>query len=96
MLFIIQFYFIFCFFVFALLYFEALCVYPLHFLSGELIGVQYLFQQTGVPQDIDPASLETQTLIEEHSDDVDEEEGFSDLTDHDLTMPLEVFVAQPL
>ena len=44
---------------------------------------------------MDPASLETQTLhlIEEHSDDMDEEEAFSDLTDHDLTMPLDVLVA---
>ena len=68
------------------------------FVSGELIGVQYLFHQTGnVPQDMDPASLETTNpdLIEEHADDVEEDEGFSDLTDHDIISVLlpEVLVA---
>ncbi|XP_044040166.1 uncharacterized protein LOC122870220 [Siniperca chuatsi] len=55
--------------------------------SGELIGVQYLFRQTGQAlQDMHPDSEETAQLIEEH--DVEdggrggeEDEGFSDITD---------------
>ncbi|XP_035985262.1 uncharacterized protein LOC118558811 [Fundulus heteroclitus] len=60
--------------------------------TGELIGLQYLFQQTGQAlQDMNPDSEETARLIEEHDAGVDEEdEGFSDFTDDPTLIDLEV------
>ncbi|KAJ4923341.1 hypothetical protein JOQ06_026017 [Pogonophryne albipinna] len=48
--------------------------------TGELIGMQYLLQQTGQAlQDMHPDSEETAQLIEEHEDVMEEDEGFSDI-----------------
>lgn len=61
--------------------------------SGELIGVQYLFRQTGQAlQDMHPDSEKTAQLIEEHDveDDVEEDEGFSDITDDPTVLDPEV------
>ncbi|XP_023278737.1 uncharacterized protein LOC111667307 [Seriola lalandi dorsalis] len=52
--------------------------------TGELIGVQYLFRQTGQAlQDMHPDSEETAQLIEQHDveDKIEEDEGFSDISD---------------
>ncbi|XP_044026052.1 uncharacterized protein LOC122863539 [Siniperca chuatsi] len=60
---------------------------------GELIGVQYLFRQTGQAlQDMHPDSEETAQLIEEHDeeDDMEEDEGFSNITDDPTLLDLEV------
>lgn len=61
--------------------------------SGELIGVQYLFRQTGQAlQDMHPDSEETAKLVEQHEveDSVEEDEGFSDLTGDPTVLDLEV------
>ncbi|KAG9283218.1 hypothetical protein AMEX_G1968 [Astyanax mexicanus] len=61
--------------------------------TGELIGVQYLFRQTGQAlQDMNPDSEETAQLIEEH-DVVDEregDEGFCDVMEDPTVPDLEV------
>ncbi|KAK0141515.1 hypothetical protein N1851_021337 [Merluccius polli] len=64
--------------------------------TGELIGVQYLFRQTGQAlQEMHPDSEETATLIEEHDveDDVEEDEGFADITCDPTVLDLEVLQA---
>ncbi|XP_035988145.1 uncharacterized protein LOC110367754 isoform X4 [Fundulus heteroclitus] len=60
--------------------------------TGELIGLQYLFQQTGQPLlDMNPDSEETARLVEEHDVGVSEEdEGFSELTADPTVMDLKV------
>jgi len=61
--------------------------------SGELIGVQYLFRQTGQAlQDMHPDSEETAQLVEQHEveENVEEDEGFSDLTGDPTVLDLEV------
>ncbi|XP_069383431.1 uncharacterized protein [Paralichthys olivaceus] len=61
--------------------------------TGELIGVQYLFRQTGQAlQDMHPDSEETAKLVEQHEveDSVEEDEGFSDLTGDPTVLDLEV------
>lgn len=60
------------------------------FISGELIGVQYLFQQTGQAlQDMNPDSEQTAELIEDLSvEEREEDEGFCDISeDHTITDP---------
>ncbi|XP_035528006.1 uncharacterized protein LOC118335689 [Morone saxatilis] len=60
--------------------------------TGELIGVQYLFRQTGQAlQDMHPDSEVTAQLIEEHDveDDVGEDEGFSDLIEDPTLLDIE-------
>ncbi len=45
---------------------QQLYLFCLFFIPGELIGVQYLFQQTGqAMQDMNPDAKETAELIEE-------------------------------
>lgn len=69
------------------------CIIPvclLFFISGELIGVQYLFQQTGQAlQDMNPDSEETAELIEDlNVEERDEDEGFCDISeDHTIADP---------
>ncbi|XP_031172172.2 uncharacterized protein LOC116061928 isoform X2 [Sander lucioperca] len=61
--------------------------------TGELIGIQYLFRQTGQAlQDMHPDSEETAQLVEEHNmeDNLEEDEGFSDVTDDPTVLLLEV------
>ncbi|XP_052429310.1 uncharacterized protein LOC127970861 [Carassius gibelio] len=61
--------------------------------TGELIGVQYLFQQTGQAlQDMNPDSEETAELIEElNVEERDEDEGFCDVSeDHTIADPEDV------
>ncbi|CAM4567614.1 unnamed protein product [Leuciscus chuanchicus] len=58
--------------------------------TGELIGVQYLFQQTGQAlQDMNPDSEQTAELIEDLSvEEREEDEGFCDISeDHTITDP---------
>ncbi|XP_067283577.1 uncharacterized protein [Pseudorasbora parva] len=58
--------------------------------TGELIGVQYLFQQTGQSlQDMNPDSEQTAELIEDLSvEERDEDEGFCDISeDHTISDP---------
>ena len=58
--------------------------------------MQYLFRQTGQAlQDMHPDSEETAQLIEEHDveDNVEEEEGFADLTDDPTVLDPEVLQA---
>lgn len=60
------------------------------FILGELIGVQYLFQQTGQAlQDMNPDSEKTAELIDDLSvEERDEDEGFCDISeDHTITDP---------
>lgn len=59
---------------------------------GELIGLQYLFRQTGrALQDMHPDSEETAQLVEEHEVEEEEvDEGFSDLAADPTLHPLEV------
>ena len=55
--------------------------------------MQYLFRQTGQAlQDMHPDSEETAQLIEEHNveGDVEEDEGFSDITDDPTVLHSEV------
>lgn len=71
-------------------------IYFLCFFSGELIGVQYLFRQTGQAlQDMHPDSGDTSQLIEEHDmeDDMEVQEGFPDITDDPTVLDLEVHQA---
>lgn len=66
------------------------------FVSGELIGVQYLFQQTGQSlQDMNPDSEQTAELIEDlNVEERDEDEGFCDISeDHTITDPEAVLSA---
>ncbi|XP_036943223.1 uncharacterized protein LOC119013024 isoform X5 [Acanthopagrus latus] len=59
--------------------------------TGELIGLQYLFRQTGQAlQDMHPDSEETAELIEQHEDDVETDEGFADIPDDPTVADLEV------
>ncbi|CAL8307416.1 unnamed protein product [Merluccius merluccius] len=61
--------------------------------TGELIGVQYLFRQTGQAlQEMHPDSEETAALIEEHNveDDVEEDEGFADILCDPTVLDLEI------
>ncbi|MED6249845.1 hypothetical protein ATANTOWER_020645 [Ataeniobius toweri] len=60
--------------------------------TGELIGLQYLFRQTGQAlQDMNPDSEETARLVEEHDAVVDEEdEGFSELSADPKVLDMEV------
>jgi len=60
------------------------------FIPGELIGVQYLFQQTGQAlQDMNPDAEETAELIEDlNVEERDEDEGFCDISeDHTIADP---------
>ncbi|KAM9758030.1 uncharacterized protein ACNS7B_005148 [Menidia menidia] len=59
--------------------------------TGELIGMQYLYRQTGQAlQDMNPDTEETAQLVEEHdvAADEGEDEGFSDII-HDPTVHLD-------
>lgn len=73
----------------------TLLILMIHFISvvsGELIGVQYLFRQTGQAlQDMHPDSEETAQLIEQHDveDNVEDDEGFCDITDDPTVQDLE-------
>ncbi|CAK6959843.1 uncharacterized protein LOC117764855, partial [Scomber scombrus] len=64
--------------------------------TGELIGVQYLFRQTGQAlQNMHPDSEETAQLIEEHDveDNLEEDEGIADITEDPTLVNLDVFQA---
>ncbi|XP_030261766.1 uncharacterized protein LOC115574407 [Sparus aurata] len=59
--------------------------------TGELIGLQYLFRQTGqAVQDMHPNLEETAELIEQHEDDEETAEGFADILDDPTVADLEV------
>ncbi|KAL2077905.1 hypothetical protein ACEWY4_025590 [Coilia grayii] len=65
------------------------------FIPGELIGVQYLFQQTGQGlQDMNPDSETTSQLVEDHDElevaHVEEDEGFFDLSTDPTVLDMEV------
>ncbi|KAK1904688.1 putative surface protein bspA-like [Dissostichus eleginoides] len=63
--------------------------YPTSRYTGELIGMQYLLQQTGQAlQDMHPDSEEIAQLIEEHEDIMEEDEGFSDIRDDPTVLDL--------
>ncbi|KAL2092076.1 hypothetical protein ACEWY4_011874 [Coilia grayii] len=62
--------------------------------TGELIGVQYLFQQTGQAlQDMNPDSETTSQLVEDHDElevaHVEEDEGFFDLSTDPTVLDME-------
>ena len=79
-----------------LINFINLCKLSTSIVSGELIGVQYLFRQTGQAlQDMHPDSEQTAELIEEHDveDHLEEDEGFSDITEDPTLLDLEVLQA---
>ncbi|XP_031423253.1 uncharacterized protein LOC116220492 isoform X2 [Clupea harengus] len=64
--------------------------------TGELIGIQYLFRQTGQAlQDMHPDSEEAAQFIEEHDveDSLEEDECFSDVTDDPTVLDPEVLQA---
>ncbi|KAJ4918729.1 hypothetical protein JOQ06_022211, partial [Pogonophryne albipinna] len=64
--------------------------------TGELIGMQYLLQQTGQAlQDMHPDSEEIAQLIEEHEDVMEEDEGFSDIRDDPTVLDLGVLHTAP-
>ncbi|XP_062250347.1 uncharacterized protein LOC133959246 [Platichthys flesus] len=61
--------------------------------TGELIGMQYLFRQTGQAlQDMHPDSEEAATLIEQHDveDDMELDEGFADIMEDPTVLNLGV------
>ncbi|CAB1435238.1 unnamed protein product [Pleuronectes platessa] len=61
--------------------------------TGELIGMQYLFRQTGQAlQDMHPDSEEAVTLIEQHDveDDTEQDEGFADIIEDPTVLNLGV------
>ncbi|XP_034460728.1 uncharacterized protein LOC117773137 [Hippoglossus hippoglossus] len=64
--------------------------------TGELIGMQYLFRQTGQAlQDMHPDSEEAAKLIEQHDveDNMEDDEGFADITEDPTVLNLEVLQA---
>ncbi|XP_056224227.1 uncharacterized protein LOC130163830 [Seriola aureovittata] len=66
--------------------------------TGELIGVQYLFRQTGQAlQDMHPDSEETAQLIEQHDveDQIEEDEGFSDVSEDPTVLEVSHAQASP-
>lgn len=67
------------------------------FISGELIGVQYLFQQTGQAlQDMNPDSEQNAELIEDLSvEERDEDEGFCDISEDYTITDLEADLSPP-
>ncbi|XP_073689484.1 uncharacterized protein [Garra rufa] len=65
--------------------------------TGELIGVQYLFQQTGQAlQDMNPDSEQNAELIEDLSvEERDEDEGFCDISEDQTITDLEADLSPP-